>query len=91
MPLQTYIKLIFLWGKKNGYYLKLHGRFILAEAFNQLKKKSKSRSVIVFLTEQIKSIDLKKMILEAYLEKKKDSFFFFQFYTEPESMLKQSR
>ena len=40
------------------------------------KKKSKPRSVIVFLTEQIKSIDLKKLILEPYLEKKKDSFFF---------------
>ena len=53
------------------------------------KKKSKLRSVIVFFTEQIKSIDLKKSILEAYLKEKKTVFF--QFYTESESMLKQSR
>ena len=46
-------------------------------------------SVIVFLTEQIKSIDFKNLILEAYLEKKES--FFFQFYNESESMLKQSR
>ena len=35
------------------------------------------------------SIDLKKSILEAYLKEKKTVFF--QFYTESESMLKQSR
>jgi len=64
------------------------GLFWLRRSINS-KKKSKPRSVIVFLTEQIKSIDLKKLILEAYLKEKKT--FFFQFYTESESMLKQSR
>ena len=47
-------------------------------------------SVIVFLTEQIKSIDFKNLILEAYLEKRKKKKVFFQLY-ESESMLKQSR